>query len=155
MRSVKGVVETFALSSASSTPNKDKCPVDEIKDPTPCTLVYIKGRISRTIKVVKAIAMPSRILYCRSIPVECAVVEVTTIRDGHEFEDLDYPNEEEGIEKLVDAKGTFILWLAKILLSKHVHRRLFRHRAVGGTPTSNMSMPAQDPPRVTPTPQDQ
>jgi hypothetical protein len=36
------------------------------------------------------------------------IVEVTTIREGHEFKDLNYPNKEEGIEKLVDAKGTFI-----------------------------------------------
>jgi hypothetical protein len=33
------------------------------------------------------------------------VFEVTTIREAHEFEDIDYPNEEEGIEKLKDAKG--------------------------------------------------
>jgi hypothetical protein len=37
------------------------------------------------------------------------VVEVTTIKEGHDFENLDYPDEDEGIEKLVDAKGTFIL----------------------------------------------
>jgi hypothetical protein len=37
------------------------------------------------------------------------VVEVTTFREGHEFEDLDYPDEEEGIEKLKDAKENFIL----------------------------------------------
>jgi hypothetical protein len=34
------------------------------------------------------------------------VVEVTTIREDREFEYLDYPNEDEGIEKPVDAKGT-------------------------------------------------
>jgi hypothetical protein len=37
------------------------------------------------------------------------VVEVTTIKEGREFEDLDYPDEDEGIEKLVVAKVTFIL----------------------------------------------
>jgi hypothetical protein len=37
------------------------------------------------------------------------VVEVTTIREGHGFEDLDYLNEEEGIEKLKDTKENFIL----------------------------------------------
>jgi hypothetical protein len=42
------------------------------------------------------------------------VVEVTTIGEGHEFEDLDYPDEEEGIEKLIDAKGNFILWPVNI-----------------------------------------
>ena len=63
----------------------------------------------RTIKVVDAIVMATRIMHGWPILSECAVVEVTTIREGHEFEDLDYPNEEVGIEKLVDAKGIFIL----------------------------------------------
>jgi hypothetical protein len=53
--------------------------------------------------------MPSHLLHGQPVLAECAVVEVTTIREGHEFEDLDHPNEEEGIEELVDAKGTFIL----------------------------------------------
>jgi hypothetical protein len=35
------------------------------------------------------------------------MVEVTTIIDGHQFEGLDYPNEEEGVEKLKE--GSFIL----------------------------------------------
>jgi hypothetical protein len=83
--------------------------VDDIKDPTPYTLMNVKGRTSTTIEVAKATVMPSRILHGRPVQVECAVVEVTTIRKGREFEDLDYPNEEVGIEKLVDAKETFIL----------------------------------------------
>jgi hypothetical protein len=33
------------------------------------------------------------------------MVEVTMIREGHEFEDLDYPDEEEEIEKLKMLKG--------------------------------------------------
>jgi hypothetical protein len=37
------------------------------------------------------------------------MVEVTTIREGRGFEDHDYPDQSEVIEKLVDAKGTFIL----------------------------------------------
>jgi hypothetical protein len=37
------------------------------------------------------------------------MVEVATIREGHEFEDLDYPDKVEGIEKLKDAKWNFIL----------------------------------------------
>jgi hypothetical protein len=53
--------------------------------------------------------MPSCILHGRPVTTKCAVVEVTMIREGHEFEDLDCPDEDEGIEKLVDAKGTFIL----------------------------------------------
>jgi hypothetical protein len=116
-------VQPFALSSARSAPNrdKDKYPMDDIKDPTPCTLMYVKGRTSRTIEVAKATMMPSCMLHGWLVPTECVVVEVTVIREGCEFEDLDYPDEDE-IEKLVDAKGTFILWPAKILLSKLIHR---------------------------------
>jgi hypothetical protein len=114
------VQQPFALSSVGSAPNmyKDKYPVAEIKDPTPCTLMYVKGRTSRTIKVAEATVMPSRILHGRPVPAECAVVEVTTIREVCEFEDLDYPDEDEEIEKLVDAKGTFILWPCKDIIVK-------------------------------------
>jgi hypothetical protein len=38
-------------------------------------------------------------------PSECTVIKVTIIREGQEFEELDNPNKEEGIEKLKDAKG--------------------------------------------------
>jgi hypothetical protein len=105
------VQQPFAPSSAGSTPNRDKgkYPMDDIRDPTPCTLMYVKGRTSRTIKVAEATMMPSRKLHGQPIPTECEAVEVTMIREGREFEDLDYPDEDEGIEKLVDAKGTFIL----------------------------------------------
>jgi hypothetical protein len=105
------VQQPFALSNAGSTPNRDKdrYPVDDIKYPTPYTLMYVKGRISSTIEVVEAPVMPSRIHHGRPIPAECVVVEVTMIGEGHEFEDLDYLDEDVGIEKLVDVKGTFIL----------------------------------------------
>jgi hypothetical protein len=97
------------LPSAGSTPNKHKYPLDDIKEPTPCTLMYVTSRISRTIEVAGATVIPSHILHGCPIPIECAVVKVTVIREGHEFKDLDSPNEEEGIEKLIDAKGNFIL----------------------------------------------
>jgi hypothetical protein len=105
------VEQPFALSSAGSAPNRDKdrYPMDDIKDPTPCTLMYVKGRTPKTIEVTEATVMPSRIHHGRPVPTECAVVKVTTIREGHEFKDLDYPDEDEGIEKLVNAKETFIL----------------------------------------------
>jgi hypothetical protein len=109
-------VQPFALSSVGSAPNKDKYHVDEIKDPTPFTLMYVKGRTSRTIEVAEATMIPSHILHGRPVRVECAVVEVTMIRKGHEFEDLDYPDAFEGIEKLVDAEGTFILWTHKDII---------------------------------------
>jgi hypothetical protein len=56
-------------------------------------------------------------MHGRPVPSECALVEVTMIR-GHEFEDLYYPNEEEGIKKLKDAKGNFILWPRKDIILK-------------------------------------
>jgi hypothetical protein len=114
-------VQPFTPCSAGSTPNKDKYLVDDIKDPTPCTLIYVKGRISRTIEVAEAIVMSSHILHGQSVPTKCPVVEVTRIKEGREFEDLDYPNEEEGIEKLVDGEGTFNLWPAKKLLLNPIH----------------------------------
>jgi hypothetical protein len=83
--------------------------VDDINEPTPCTLLYVEGRMLRTIKVVDAIVMATRIIYGRPVPSECIVVEVTMIREGCEFEDLDYPDSKEGIEKLKDAKENFIL----------------------------------------------
>jgi hypothetical protein len=67
----------------------------------------VKGRTSRTIEVAEATMMPSHILHGQPIPAEC-----------HEFEDLDYPNEDDGIEKLFDAKGTLILCPHKDIIVK-------------------------------------
>jgi hypothetical protein len=72
----------------------------------------------RTIKVADFIMMATRIMHGRPVPSKCVVVEVITIREGHEFEDLDYLDEEEGIEKLKDAKGNFILWPCKDIILK-------------------------------------
>jgi hypothetical protein len=108
-----------APSSAGSALNYKKYPVDDINDPTPCTLLYVKGRMLRTNKLVDAIVMATRIMHGQSISSECAVVKVTTIREGCEFEDLDYLDEEEEIEKLKDAKGNFILWPRKYIIIKN------------------------------------
>jgi hypothetical protein len=60
--------------------------------------------------------MATCIMNGRPVPSGCAVVEVTTIREGHEFEDLDYPDEQEGILMLKDAKGNFIVWPRKDII---------------------------------------
>jgi hypothetical protein len=151
------VQQPIALSSADSATNrdKDKYPMDDIKDPTPCTLMYVKGRTSRTIKVAEATVMPSHILHGRPIPTECAVVEVTTIREGHEFEELDYPDEDDGIETLVDAKGSFNLWPRKDIIVKTRLAPIVSPRSTvaGNTPTSSMPKPAQNEyPSATPPP---
>jgi hypothetical protein len=98
-----------APSSAGSALENQKYYVDNINEPTPCTLLYVKGRMLRTIEVADAIVMATRIMHGWPVPSECVVVKVTTFREGQEFEDLDYPDEEEGIVKLKDAKGNFIL----------------------------------------------
>jgi hypothetical protein len=74
------------------------------------------------------------------------------IREGREFKYLNYLNEEERIEKLVDAKGTFILWPRKdIIVKTHLPPIVSpQSTEAGGTPTSNMSLHAQDPHRATP-----
>jgi hypothetical protein len=145
---VGGIVQPFTPSSAGSTPDNQKYPVDDIKEATPCTLLYVKGRPLRTIEVADAIVLPGRIFYSRPVPSECVVVEVTTIREGHEFKDLDYPNEEEGIEKLKDAKGNFILWPRKDIILK-IHSSpiiLPQSKDDEGTLTSNIPLRSQEPP---------
>jgi hypothetical protein len=118
-----------APSSANSSPNHQKYHVDDINELTLCTVLYDKGRTLRTIEVADTIVMATHIMHGQPIPSECAVVEVTMIIEGREFEDLDYPDEEVGIEKLKDAKGNFILWPYKDIIIKHVPHRLFCHRA--------------------------
>jgi hypothetical protein len=70
------------------------------------------------------------------------IFDVTTIREGCEFEELDYPNEEEGIEKLVDAKGIFILWPRKDIIVKTRSSSIVSpcSTEAGSTPTSNMPL---------------
>jgi hypothetical protein len=131
----------LAPSSACSTPDNQKYHVDDINEPTPCTLLYVKGRTLRTIKVADAIVMTTRIMHGRSgrpISSECAMVEVTMIKEGHEFEDLDYLVEEERIEKLKDAKGNFILWHRKDIIIKTCSSPIIspQSREDEGTPTS-------------------
>jgi hypothetical protein len=88
----------------------------------------------------------------------CAVVEVTTIREGDEFEDLDYPDEEEGIEKLKDAKGNFISWPYKDIILKTYSSPIVspQSREDEGTPTSQNTIhitsgfsPSQSAPKTT------
>jgi hypothetical protein len=106
-------------SSAGAAPDQQKYHVVNIDEPTPCTLLYVKGMTLRTIEVANPIVMATPIMHYRPIPSECEVVEVPMIREGRELEDLDYPDEEEGIEKLKDAKENFILWPRKDIIIKN------------------------------------
>jgi hypothetical protein len=91
------------------------------------------------------------------------VVEVITIREDCEFEDLDYPDNEEGVEKLKDAKGNSILWPRKdIILKTHSSPIVsLQNREDEGTPSSQNTLrttarftcPSQNPPQTTPPPE--
>jgi hypothetical protein len=146
--------------------------VDDLNEPTPCTLLYVKGRTLSTIEVVDAIVMATRIMHGRPVPSDCAVVEVTMIKEDHEFEDLDYPDEEEGIEKLKDVEENFILWPCKDIILKTCFSPIVspQSREDEGTPTSQNTIhntakftlpsqnprqtipPLQNPPQTTPSP---
>jgi hypothetical protein len=92
----------------------------------------------RTIEIAIAIVMATRIMHGRPVLSQCAVVEVTMIGGGHEFEERHSPDEEEGIEKLKDAKGNFILWPRKDIILK-THSSLIvspQSREDESTPTS-------------------
>jgi hypothetical protein len=91
---VSSAIQPFTPSSASSAPDNQKYHVDDIKEATPCTLLYVKGRTLRTIEVAEAIVLPGHIFHSQPVLSKCVVVEVTKIREGRKFEDLDYPNEE-------------------------------------------------------------
>jgi hypothetical protein len=125
------VQQPFPLSSVGSAPNKDKNKyhVDDIKNPTPCTLIYVKCRTSWTIEVVEATVMPSRIHHGWPVPTECAVVEVTTIREGHELRTLTTLMKMRGLKNWLMLKELSFSGPAKILLSKPIRRRLFHHGA--------------------------
>jgi hypothetical protein len=149
----------FTLSSVGSTPDHQKYHVDDINEPTPCALLYVKGGILRTIEVANAIVMATRIMHGWPVLSECAVVEVTMIRDGHEFEYLEYLDKEGGIEKLKDAKGNFIICPPKDIILRTCSSPivLTQNREDEGTPTSQNTMcstnrftpPSQNPPQTT------
>jgi hypothetical protein len=107
--------------------------------------------------------MATHIMHDQPIPLECAVVKVTTIREGCEFEDLDYLDEEEGIKKFKDAKGNFILWPCKDIILKTRSTLIVspHSREDESSPTSQNTIhsttrfthPSQNPPRTTPPPE--
>jgi hypothetical protein len=146
------------LSTAGSAPNHQKYHMDDINEPTPCTLLYVKGRSLRTIKAADTIVVATRIMHGRPVPLEYAVIKVTRIREGYGFENLDYPGEEEGIEKMKDGKGNFILWPRKYIIIKTYFSTIVfpQSREDEGTPTSQNpteQASSQNPPKTTPPPE--
>ncbi|RLM75107.1 hydroxyproline-rich glycoprotein-like [Panicum miliaceum] len=98
-------------SSHGFAPDCGKYPVDDITENTPCTLHMTLGKRGKTLmKVADGIATPERTFHTVPIPQECARVQIIKVDDKYLTCELDYPNEEEGIETLEDAINQFILW---------------------------------------------
>ena len=99
-------------SSHGSVLDCGKYPVDDITENTPCTLHMTLGKRGKTLmKVEEGIAMPGHTFHTVPIPQECARVQIIkVIVDKYLTCEIDYPNEEEGIETLEDAINQFVLW---------------------------------------------
>jgi hypothetical protein len=95
-----------------------------------------------TVEDTDAIVMATHIIHGLLVTSECAAVEVTMITKGHEFEDLDYLDEEEEIENLKDANGNFILWPHKDIILKTRSSPIVspQNREDDGTPTSQNTL---------------
>jgi hypothetical protein len=78
-----------------------KYPMDSIIEDTPCWLHVPIGRKGRIVNVAEGIAMVSHTLHHAPIPSDCVKVQVLkVVEDQYLDTKLDYPNEDEGIEKL-------------------------------------------------------
>ena len=97
-------------SSVASTANKVHYLVDDIANPTPCSIV-IRYSINnhRTREVATGLVIPGRKYHGDDIPEDYCRVEVSAMVQGYEDELLDIPGPE-GIEKLGYPINNFILW---------------------------------------------
>jgi hypothetical protein len=97
------------MGSAAST--VAKYVVDNIIEDTPCWLHVPFGMKGKIIKVAEGIAMVGLIFHNAPIASYCAKVQVLRVIDDQYLDTkLDYPNEDEAIEKLQDVVNNFILW---------------------------------------------
>jgi hypothetical protein len=69
------------------------------------------------------------------------------IKESREFKDLDYPDKDEGIEKLKDVKGNFFLCPCKDIIIKMCSSSIVspQNKEGVGTPTSKISLSSKDP----------
>jgi hypothetical protein len=87
------------VSSAAST--VAKYAVDSIIEDTPCWLHVSFRRKGKTVKVAEGIAMVGRTFHNAPIASDCAKVQVIRVIDNQYLDTrLDYPNEDEAIQKL-------------------------------------------------------
>jgi hypothetical protein len=75
--------------------------VDSIIEDTPCWLHVSFRRKGKTVKVAEGIAMVGRTFHNAPIASDCAKVQVIRVIDNQYLDTrLDYPNEDEAIQKL-------------------------------------------------------
>jgi hypothetical protein len=122
---------------------------DTIIEDTPCWLHVPFRRKGKTVKIAKAIAMVGRIFDNAPIASDCAKVQVLRVIDDQYLDTkLDYPNEDEVIEKLQDGCEQFhpleqMRYLSKGVMDQSPPR-----------PETSSSMPETEPQdkEVTPPP---
>ncbi|GJN04913.1 hypothetical protein PR202_ga22497 [Eleusine coracana subsp. coracana] len=99
------------LSSHGSVADTNKYPVNDITENTPCSLhMTLSKRGNTLVKVADGIVIPGRTFHNVTIPHECARVQIVKVDENYLSCDLDYPDEDEGIETLEDVVNHFILW---------------------------------------------
>jgi hypothetical protein len=96
---------------SSATSMVVKYVVDNIIEDTPCWLHVPFGWKGKIVKVAEGIVMVGRTFHNAPIASDCAKVQVFRVIDDQYLDtELDYPNEDEAIEKLQDVVNNFILW---------------------------------------------
>jgi hypothetical protein len=120
-------VQTFALSSAGSAPNKDKdqYPMDDIKDATPCTLMYVKGGRQGLSKLSKLLSC--LVIYFMAGPSQHSVQwsKLPRLEKVMSSRILTILMKGRGFRNWLMLKGISFSGPAKILLSKLIHCWLF------------------------------
>ena len=85
-------------------------PVDRIREPTSCTLVFLSGRQNTVMEVATGVAHPpSGLHYNNKIPSDYTRVAVHTVKPEFMQWRIDYATPV-GLVLLEDIMGQFILW---------------------------------------------
>ena len=94
---------------AAKVPLQPQPPVDRIREPTSCTLVFLSGRQNIVMEVAMGVAHPPGGLpHNNKIPLNYTRVEVHTMKPEFVQRRIDYATPE-GLVLLGDVMGQFIL----------------------------------------------
>ena len=87
--------------------------VDRIREPTPCTLVVVSGRLSTVMEVATGVAHPpGGVLHGKNVPSDYTKVEVHTVKPNFTQWPIDHPTPD-GQHMLGEVLKQFILWHKK------------------------------------------